>query len=208
MVMRYQSSFLSASKQLDKGKSQASQESINWELLKLEDALSVMEEVPQPPSVEAFTTVLFKCKQEKSLTHAMRLLTYMREFGLETHETLGNYLVPLLMEVGSLCDAEQVFNRLVLRNEYSWNALIAGFVKYGDSHHALMLFQKMSEDSVRPSGFTYVAVLKACANLKDVIRGQELHNEIARIGLERDLFVGSSIVDLYVKCGLLAKAQE
>lgn len=51
-------------------------------------------------------------------------------------------------------------------------------------------------------------LLNACAKFNDVETGCKLHATIASKGLERDPFIGSSLVSMYAKCGLLEKAQE
>eukprot|EP00250_Pteridium_aquilinum_P030127 c406_g1_i1 orf=3-665(-) len=56
---------------------------------------------------------------------------------------------------------------------------------------------------------TLVTSLKACAKQKDLQRGISIHADIVRRGLlETNVFVGSSLVNLYVKCGTLEKAQH
>ncbi|KAH7432840.1 hypothetical protein KP509_07G042700 [Ceratopteris richardii] len=167
-----------------------------------------MEEGVEPPGFELFLSALELCKERSCMHDAMRMFTCMQRCGLETHETLGNYIVPLLAEVGNLGDAKKVFNKLAFRNEYSWNSIISGLVQYEDPHHALILYPKMYEDSVNLSGFTFVALLRACLNLKDAQRGEELHVEIARFGLGRNLFVVSTLVAMYMNCGLFMKALE
>lgn len=97
----------------------------------------------------------------------------------------------MLVNVGSMHDAQKVFDRLVYRNEYSWTSLITGYVECGESHHALNLYQKMQKDCVQPSGYTFVAVLKACASLNDAERGQELHAELARKGWKAILLLST-----------------
>lgn len=77
-------------------------------------------------------------------------------------------------------------------------------------HHALILYEKMQEDDpLHPNRYTFMALLQACARLEDVERGCKIHAEIERKGfLETDIFIGSSLVDMYVKCGCLVKALE
>eukprot|EP00250_Pteridium_aquilinum_P021347 c25097_g10_i1 orf=506-814(+) len=100
-----------------------------------------------------------------------------------------------------LCHAQQVFGRVASRDRFLCS-LITGFVKRGEPCRALILYQKMQDDnSLHPIGSTFVALLKACSMLRDLKRGCELHADISKKGLlERDAFVCSSLVDMYVKC--------
>eukprot|EP00250_Pteridium_aquilinum_P017995 c23889_g2_i1 orf=481-1056(+) len=54
-----------------------------------------------------------------------------------------------------------------------------------------------------------VSLLKDCAKKKDLHRGSRIHADIVtRRLLEKDIFVGSTLVNMYAKCGALSKAQE
>ena len=54
-----------------------------------------------------------------------------------------------------------------------------------------------------------MSLLKACTLLQDLETGIELHNDINEKGLlDVDVCIGGSLIDMYAKCGFLAKAQE
>eukprot|EP00250_Pteridium_aquilinum_P004804 c15006_g1_i1 orf=2-625(+) len=114
----------------------------------------------------------------------------------------------MFVECGSMFDAHRVFHRLVLRKEYSWTSLIQGYVEGGECELATDMLQQMRNDCVEPSRFTFVALLKACAVMKNPVTGQEAHNDIAKEGFEGDSFVGNTLVDMYAKCGLLYEARD
>ena len=51
--------------------------------------------------------------------------------------------------------------------------------------------------------------LKDCIKKRDLNKGSKIHAHILKRGfLENDIYVGSALVSLYSKCGVLAKAQE
>eukprot|EP00250_Pteridium_aquilinum_P032374 c45637_g1_i1 orf=142-384(+) len=53
----------------------------------------------------------------------------------------------------------------------------------------------------------FVALLRAYAKKKDLYRGARLHADILKQGLlEKSSYIAESLVNLYAKCGLLAKA--
>ena len=130
----------------------------------------------------------------------------MRDEGImEAHRSLGNQLVCLLVHVGKLAEAEEAFRSLPYRNEFSWTSLISGHIKCGKLSRAFLLYHKMQEDSVQPSGHTFVSLVKACIKLEDVEKAWSLHEDICKLGLQKDLFVGSSLVNLYAKCCVACK---
>ncbi|KAH7287280.1 hypothetical protein KP509_32G048400 [Ceratopteris richardii] len=134
----------------------------------------------------------------------------MSKNGFDAHPLLGNNLVSALAEAGLIDNAQQVFDNLSVRNEWSWYCLINGFVKCTKPHLAFNLYELMQDErGVNPAGHTFVALLKACIQLKDLGRGLELHSHIVRMGiLEKDVFVSSALIHMYAKCGSLLMAQN
>eukprot|EP00250_Pteridium_aquilinum_P008158 c17724_g1_i1 orf=1-972(-) len=182
-----------------------------WGTLSIEQALSTLEKNILPsPSIKDFATILFNCRKQRAEGHTLRLHTHMRNKSLEAYSSLGNHIVATLVDIGSIDDAQKVFDDLAYRNNMSWHSLITGYIKQGKPQLAFLLYAKMQEDDqVNLSGRTFVALLKACLMLQDLDRGHEIHAEVARLGLlEKDLFVGSTLVDLYTKCGLIDKAKQ
>ncbi|KAI5058796.1 hypothetical protein GOP47_0026966 [Adiantum capillus-veneris] len=178
-----------------------------WKTLSVEERLHILEQ-GVPLSTDELVQILQKCRKERAGKNGVRCYAYLRKHGLETDIYLGNYLVPMLVDIGRIQDAQEVFDRLPYRNEHSWNSLLSGYVSCGKAQHALILYKKMQEDPLHPNGHTFIALLSACAKLADKENGAELHSEIARRGLAGDFLVGSALVHMYAKCGLLALAQE
>lgn len=182
--------------------------SVACQASRLEEAISNLELMPSIPPIEVLLSIFQKCRERKSLALAKRLREYVRSNGLQDHSIVGNHLVPLLVECGCMPDAEIVFKRLSYRNEHSWTSLILGHAQGGQLHHALNLYQKMQEEGIHPSSFTLVALIKSCASLQDIKTGREIHVEVMQKGFDADLYVGSTLVDMYVKCKLTAEAWE
>lgn len=170
----------------------------------------IEDEVKPDFSVEGLARKLLKCRREKDHVQALQVRVYMRDCGLETHETLGNYLVSTLAEIGRMFDAQQVFENLSHRNSWSWNSLLVCNVKNGYPQGALNVYQRMQKDDFEYlNEHAFVALLKACAILKDLQSGLRLHAEVSSRGLlDKSVFIGSILIDMYTKCGVLAKAQQ
>ncbi len=50
-------------------------------------------------------------------------------------------------------------------------------------------------------------MLNACASLQALTEGRHAHEKVIQIGCETDLFVGSSLINVYAKCGSMEDAQ-
>ncbi|KAI5075852.1 hypothetical protein GOP47_0009928 [Adiantum capillus-veneris] len=178
-----------------------------WKMLGLPEALSIMEDGGKLPSHDNFLCILLKCKQERSLEHLRRLYRIISNDDT-IFEALGNYFIPAFVVCGSLPCACHAFDRLLYKNEYSWTSLIQAHIDNGETSTAFILYERMQSECVFPNGFTFVALLRACVQLKCIDKGRELHAEVAKEGYEMDQFVGSILVDLYAKCGSLEDAKE
>lgn len=65
----------------------------------------------------------------------------------------------------------------------------------------------MFEDA-RPDDHIFPSATRACGILSRVDIGKSLHCLSIRMGFDEDVFVGSSIVDMYAKCGDLVSARN
>jgi len=59
---------------------------------------------------------------------------------------------------------------------------------------------------VQPNSVTFVGALNLCASVLALEKGRCVDQQIIEHGLEPNVFVGSSLVDMYAKCGSLEDA--
>eukprot|EP00250_Pteridium_aquilinum_P019032 c24264_g2_i1 orf=938-2350(+) len=159
------------------------------------------------PELEVLFSILQKVRKSLNLHVAHHVHTLICNLGLEVHKDLGNYLIPTFVDCGSLSHAQQVFSRLLHRNEHSWTALLKGYSESHSSQHVFDLYQQMQADGVHPSKFTFVPLLTACARLECLGRGMKLHEDIIRKGFEEDMFLAYALVSIYARCGSLMEAE-
>ncbi|KAI5058123.1 hypothetical protein GOP47_0026293 [Adiantum capillus-veneris] len=133
--------------------------------------------LPQP-SVEDVNRILRTVRKMPGRFSLSHLHPFMIKSGLDAHVSAGNHLVVVLIQSGNIPGAHLVFERLAHPNVGSWNALIGGYNNCNQSQFALTLYEKFQDvDSLKPTGYTYVELLKACKKLKDMERGLLLHSE-------------------------------
>ncbi|CAJ2676041.1 unnamed protein product [Trifolium pratense] len=104
-------------------------------------------------------------------------------------------------EIGSV---RKVFDMMPVRDVVSWNTLIAGYVQNGVDVEALDMVREMGKNgNLKPDSFTLSSILPIFAEHVDVYRGKEIHGYTVRNGFDGDVFIGSSLVDMYAKCNRL-----
>lgn len=160
------------------------------------------------PSINNILSAVHKSRQHKNLAGARWVYQYVQDHQFETNSALGNHLVPMFVECGSISDAQEIFDKLGERSEHSWTSLIQGYIREGDLQHAFKIYHEMQDDCVYPSKFTFVTLLKAVTHRKSIDRGRELHSEVVKEAFESNIFVANRLIDMYAKCGYLVEAQE
>lgn len=159
------------------------------------------------PSTVTYATGCKACGDIKAINRGQELHIEIVKKEMED-VFVGSSLVDMYANVGLLCEAQDVFNKLPTQNEISWTALIGGYAKHGLDEEALEHLEHMQTEGVFPNTATYACSLKACGSLGARDKGLDIHVEIARKGLESDLVVGNALVDMYAKCGLIERAHE
>jgi hypothetical protein len=61
----------------------------------------------------------------------------------------------------------------------------------------------MQVQGIKPNSITIVSVLPACAHLLALEQGKQIHGYAIRSGFESDVVVGTGLVNMYAKCGML-----
>jgi pentatricopeptide repeat protein len=128
---------------------------------------------------------------------------------LEGNVMLGNALVAMYAKCGVLAAAQQVLEELPVRDVVSWNSLISGYSQHEQGQEALNCFALMQRECISPNEVTFLCILKACSCVGAVHKGKQIHDLISNSGfLQKNLMLGTTLVDMYAKCGALTKAQQ
>ncbi|XWS70921.1 hypothetical protein CRYUN_Cryun03dG0092000 [Craigia yunnanensis] len=127
-------------------------------------------------------------------------------FGLLEDTTTSNILVNMYSKSGLLSCARKVFDEMPARSLVSWNTLIGSYAQSGEAQEALSLFKFMQREGNSFSEFTISSVLCACAAVCYVYVCTQLHGFAIKTAIDSNLFVGTALVDVYAKSGLVKDA--
>ncbi|KAI3497754.1 hypothetical protein L1887_33270 [Cichorium endivia] len=83
----------------------------------------------------------------------------------------------------------------------TWNCMINGFSQIGKTHESFLFFKKMLETGADPCMKSITSLLSACASISGFMSGKEIHGFVIRTGIDHDEFVGTALVNMYMKCG-------
>ncbi|KAJ0257305.1 Pentatricopeptide repeat-containing protein [Hirschfeldia incana] len=146
------------------------------------------------------------CFDESVLPSLKELHCYSLKQEFVHDELVANAFVASYAKCGALSYAHRVFCSIRSKTVNSWNALIGGYSQSSDPRLSLEAYLQMKGSGLLPDLFTISSLLSACSQLKSLHLGKEVHGFIIRNWLERDSFVYTSLLSLYIHCGELSTA--
>ncbi|OAY78602.1 Pentatricopeptide repeat-containing protein, mitochondrial [Ananas comosus] len=138
------------------------------------------------------------------LQFGTQIHSYAIKIGFESNVfnvVCWNSMVAGYSSDGRIEEAEQLFELMPARNIASWNAIISGYAQNELFGNAVELFDAMLASGQRPSLMTFSSVLHACANLSSLEKGRSVHAKIVKLGVQREVFMGTALSDMYAKSG-------
>lgn len=97
-----------------------------------------------------------------------------------------------------------VFEQVRYPNPFLWTAMVRGYSLQGLLPQSIAFYSCMRRAGIGPVSFTFSALFKACGDVLDVELGRQIHAQTIFIGrFASDLYVGNTLIDMYVKCGFL-----
>lgn len=139
-----------------------------------------------------------------SLDEACRLFDDCDEFDLVPH----NSMVIGLAKKGLVDESRRLFDEMPSRNSVTWSAMISGYMRNGKDSEALRLFRRMQCEGIEPNVQTMVSLLGACASLGALEQGEWVCAYIKKKRYEPNSILTTAAIDMYCKCGNLAKARQ
>ncbi|KAL3503818.1 hypothetical protein ACH5RR_033659 [Cinchona calisaya] len=156
----------------------------------------------------ALVTVLAACGMLKSLREGRRVHQIAMDCGLDCDVLVGNALVKMYVDCGSVKDARGVFDGMRCKDGISWTAMINGHVKKGGFNEGLKLFRLMNRDGIKADAFAISSVLPACARVAAHKNGKEIHGHLIRNAIDMNVTVLNALMDMYVKSGSIEYASR
>ncbi|XP_021908838.1 pentatricopeptide repeat-containing protein At4g38010 [Carica papaya] len=173
-----------------------------------EDAVALFLRMDVEPNIATFLSVLGSCGRLSYLDmgKAIHGLVLKRVFG--TGLEVSNALMDMYVKCQSLCEAKQIFDELQEKDIVSWTNMISGLVQCKRPKESLELFHDMQTSGVKPDEIVLTSVLSACASLGALDCGRWVHEYIDRMGIKRDMHIGTALIDMYAKCGCIEMALQ
>ncbi|KAM7269658.1 hypothetical protein ACFE04_025155 [Oxalis oulophora] len=159
-----------------------------------------------PPTIFTFPPLLKACSKLKLPSQGKTIHTHIIKSGFLLHIYVSTALTHMYMNFGFLNEASKVFDEMPHWTLASLNATISGFSENGCWKEAFLVFRHVQTGLFRPNSVTLASVLSACGSI--VEHGLQVHCLAIKLGVEKDAYVGTSLVTMYSNCKEIGLAAE
>ncbi|OIT30327.1 PREDICTED: putative pentatricopeptide repeat-containing protein At1g56570 [Nicotiana attenuata] len=161
------------------------------------------------PNEFTFSSTLKACKGINSSSRGALIHGLVLKQGM----SVSIYVANALLDVYATCcvnmdEASAVFHEIRVKNDVSWTTLIAGYTHRGDGYMGLKVFRRMLLEEGESNPFSFSIAVRACASVHSCAYGKQLHAAIIKHGLDFNLPVMNSILDMYCRCSSLNDAKQ
>ncbi|PKA57145.1 Pentatricopeptide repeat-containing protein [Apostasia shenzhenica] len=127
--------------------------------------------------------------------------------GFSNHSFLTNSLIDMYSKCGRIDEVRRVFENSDHLDDVSWNTLVSAHARVGLDHETARIFARMHTVGRKINCYSLGSVLKCCGCSFELLEfGRMVHSAVVKVGLDHDVFVGSTMLDMYAKNGKMIEA--
>ncbi|KAL4567524.1 hypothetical protein LXL04_023110 [Taraxacum kok-saghyz] len=128
--------------------------------------------------------------------------------GFDQNKFITTGLADMYANCNMVQDSYHLFYSLPQKDIVSWCSIISTCVQNGHFDKGLTLFKQMLTSNIKPNPISFSSIIPACAHLTTLPLGQQLHGYIIRNHYDTNMFISSSLVHMYAKCGNIKLAKQ
>ncbi|KAF8115420.1 hypothetical protein N665_0027s0036 [Sinapis alba] len=176
-----------------------------WEAI---EAFIEFRKIGGHPNSITFCAFLNACSDGFLLILGEQLHGLVFRSGFDRDVSVCNGLIDFYGKCMKIHCSETVFAEMGMRNAVSWCSLVAAYVQNHDDEKASLLFLRSRKEIVETSDFMISSTLSACAGMAGLELGKSVHAHAVKACVEKTIFVGSALVDMYGKCGCIEDSEQ
>ncbi|KAF3434462.1 hypothetical protein FNV43_RR25565 [Rhamnella rubrinervis] len=154
----------------------------------------------------AVSSILCACAGKCAVFVCKQLHAFAIKVSIDSNIFVGTALLDVYAKCGFVKEASTVFECMPERSAVTWSSMVAGYVQNALYEEALVLFRRAQVMGLEANQFTISSTICACAGLASLIEGNQVHALLCKAGFGSNVFVASSLVDMYAKCGSIKEA--
>ncbi|TYJ46427.1 hypothetical protein E1A91_A02G120500v1 [Gossypium mustelinum] len=175
---------------------------------RFQQAVSVLFASPEPLPHSLYADLFALCSDKKAIVEARKLESHLVTFCPFPPVFLLNRCIEAYGKCGCLDDARGLFDEMPQRDGGSWNSMITAYARNGFGEKALFLFSKLNKEGLVPNEISFASVLGSCGVVLELSLSRQVHAMIVKYGHYKNVILGSSLVDVYGKCGFISDARR
>ncbi|KAG6571397.1 Pentatricopeptide repeat-containing protein, partial [Cucurbita argyrosperma subsp. sororia] len=157
---------------------------------------------------KALANLLLVPVSNKSILYYRKVHCQVVLWGLQFDVFLSNLLLHSYFKIGSVFDAGTLFDKMPNRNLVSWSSVVSMYTRLGYNEKALLYFLEFRRTSDHNlNEYILASTIRACVQRDGGEPGSQVHSYIVKAGFDEDVYVGTSLIDLYAKHGEIEKAR-
>lgn len=130
------------------------------------EVFHIMQQEGMKPNRITYLSILEACSGREGLALGKGIHAQCIKAGVFHDIRVATALIRMYTNCGSMKDAREVFDKMVIRDVVSWTVMVEGYAKSGHMEDAFGVFAMMQEEGIQPDKVTYMHILNACANVK------------------------------------------
>ncbi|KAF4375795.1 hypothetical protein F8388_014517 [Cannabis sativa] len=141
-----------------------------------------------------------------ALEQGKQIHGHVTKVGFGVDLCVGSGILDMYVKCGDMVNANIVFFEISVPDDVAWTTMISGCVENGHVDRALSIYHQMREFGVQPDEYAFATLVKVCSSITTLELGRQIHANVIKLDYAFDPFVGTSLVDMYAKCGSIEDA--
>ncbi|KAI5675229.1 hypothetical protein M9H77_06179 [Catharanthus roseus] len=158
------------------------------------------------PNKYTFSILLKACLGLMDVNKGKEVHCVIYKMSYDVEVSVGNALIDMYGKCGKLYLACKVFDRMANRDVASWTSMICGYSNAGMTEKSTILFEKMSQEGLKPNHFTWNAMIAGSAKRGDCDAAFGLLSRMHAEGLVADLATWNAMISGFVQSQRISEA--
>ncbi|XP_038892172.1 pentatricopeptide repeat-containing protein At5g39680 [Benincasa hispida] len=152
------------------------------------------------PNEYVIATVISSCDSQMYI-EGKQCHGYVFKSGLELHQYVKNTLIQMYSKCSDVRAAMQILYTVPGYDIFCYNLVMSELLQHTHTGEAVEVLKLMISEGIEWNNATFVTIFRLCASLKDIKLGKQVHAQMLKSDIDYDVYIGSSLIDMYGKCG-------
>ncbi|XP_048232161.1 pentatricopeptide repeat-containing protein At2g40720 [Ricinus communis] len=172
------------------------------------DFFRAMEADLVKPDSDIMASIISACTGLEKVDLGCTIHGFVIKSGLQLDVFVASSLLDMYSKFGFPERAGNIFSDMPLKNLVAWNSIISCYCRNNLPDLSINLFSQVLRNDLYPDSVSFTSVLAAISSVAALLKGKSVHGYLVRLWIPFDLQVENTLIDMYIKCGLLKYAQH